>query len=100
MATDKHLEALRAAIEADEARKVIALCGSLRGNERTIVTVLRPKRRYINIDVGDSGRYMVERETGQVYGIKAYGVIHRGYRYGTVEEFTASLLQRTATSAA
>jgi len=51
-------------------------------------------RKYANIDVGPlhnmSGRYMVELDTGEIYGIKAYGVIHRGHHYGnldTIDDF-------------
>ena len=28
---------------------------------------------------------MVELSTGNIYGIKAYGVIHRGHFYGTLD---------------
>ena len=42
-------------------------------------------RKYANIDVGSSGKYMVELETGRIYGIKGYGVIHRGHYYGTLD---------------
>ncbi len=28
---------------------------------------------------------MVENETGNIYGIKAYGVIHKGHFYGTLD---------------
>ena len=42
-------------------------------------------RKYCNIDFGGSGKYMVELATGAIYGIKAYGVIHRGHQYGTLD---------------
>lgn len=42
-------------------------------------------RKYANIDFGGSGKYMVELATGNIYGIKAYGVIHRGHQYGTLD---------------
>ena len=42
-------------------------------------------RKYANVDVGDSGKYMVVLDTGEIYGIKAYGVIHRGHYYGTLD---------------
>lgn len=42
-------------------------------------------RKYANVDVGESGKYMVELSTGNIYGIKAYGVIHRGHFYGTLD---------------
>ena len=40
--------------------------------------------KYIKIDVGNSGRYMIDK-TGQIFGIKAYGVIHPGLYYGTMD---------------
>ncbi len=48
-------------------------------------------KKYIKIDVGSSGKYMVEASTGDIYGIKAYGQIHRGHYYGnldTIEDWT------------
>lgn len=42
-------------------------------------------KKYTKVDVGGSGKYMVEHETGAIYGIKAYGVIHKGHYYGTVD---------------
>ena len=42
-------------------------------------------RKYANVDVGQSGKYMVELDTGNIYGIKAYGVIHRRHFYGTLD---------------
>jgi hypothetical protein len=52
---------------------------------------VKPGRKYIKVDVGTSGKYMVEpepemEETGHIWGIKAYGVIHRGHYYGTLDE--------------
>jgi len=41
-------------------------------------------KKYIKIDIGGSGRYMVDQE-GNIYGIKAYGVIHKGHHYGTLD---------------
>ena len=48
-------------------------------------TRIKMGRKYANIDVGQSGKYMVELDTGNIYGIKAYGVIHRGHQYGTLD---------------
>jgi len=44
---------------------------------------------YAKVDVGHSGKYMVplpgQPDAGHIFGIKAYGVIHRGHQYGTLE---------------
>jgi len=47
------------------------------------------KKKYIYIDVGGSGKYMVNKQ-GEIFGIKAYGVIHLGHFYGnldTIDDF-------------
>ena len=41
--------------------------------------------KYAKVDVGKSGKYMVVLDTGKIYGIKAYGVVHRGHQYGTLD---------------
>jgi hypothetical protein len=44
-----------------------------------------PGRKYTKLDVGRSGKYMVDNATEEIFGIKAYGVIHKGHRYGTLD---------------
>ena len=44
-----------------------------------------PGKKYAKIDIGTSGRYMVEISTGNIFGIKGYGVIHKGHFYGTLD---------------
>jgi len=46
---------------------------------------VKPGSKYTKVDVGRSGKYMVVNTTGEIYGIKAYGVIHKGHYYGTLE---------------
>jgi hypothetical protein len=50
-------------------------------SSRVVVTI---GKAYARVDVGDSGRYMVDAD-GNIFGIKAYGVIHRGHQYGTLD---------------
>jgi len=45
---------------------------------------IKTGKKYIKVDIDRSGAYMVESDTGDIYGIKAYGVIHRGHKYGNV----------------
>jgi hypothetical protein len=42
-------------------------------------------KKYTRIDIGSSGRYMIDNNTGEIFGIKAYGVIHRGHYFGTLD---------------
>ncbi len=41
--------------------------------------------KYTKINLGDSGRLMVENATGMIYGIKGYGKINKARNYGTLE---------------
>jgi hypothetical protein len=52
------------------------------------VVVVKDGPKYIKIDRGTvgnmSGFLMIERETGEIYGIKAYGKVHKGHHYGNL----------------
>lgn len=47
-----------------------------------------PGPKYTKVNIGCrgnlSGKYMVENETGVIYGIKGYGKVHKGHVYGTL----------------
>lgn len=47
-------------------------------------TKIIPGKKYWKVDCGGSGKYMVEVETEIIYGIKGYGVIHKGHAFGTL----------------
>lgn len=50
--------------------------------------------KYIRLDTGTSGAFMVERSTGNVYCIKGYGVIDRKKLVGNVTTLTGTELAR------
>ena len=52
--------------------------------DRDCVAKIKPGRKYTKVDVGRSGAYMIDSE-GNIFGIKGYGVIHRGHYYGTLD---------------
>jgi hypothetical protein len=45
-------------------------------------------KKYTKIDVSScgqwSGKYMIDNATGDIFGIKGYGVIHKGHKYGNL----------------
>ena len=43
-----------------------------------------PGVKYVKVDVGSSGKFMVD-DSGDIYGIKGYGVIHRDKHYGNLD---------------
>jgi len=77
------LEAFRAKVEADQIAGLKAQgYNPAHHDHRTRVVM---GRKYAKVDVGTSGKYMVDLATGEIFGIKAYGVIHRGYCFGTLD---------------
>lgn len=42
------------------------------GNRQGVKVSIKPKQKYTYLDVGTSGRYLIE-QNGTVWGIKAYG---------------------------
>jgi hypothetical protein len=53
-------------------------------NLKNAETTVKEGKKFTKVDIGTSGRYMVENETGNIFGIKAYGQVHKGHFYGTV----------------
>ena len=54
--------------------------------ERWSTVRIRPRRRFVAIDIDTSGAYLVEVKTGEVVGIKAYGVPNYRHRYGNISD--------------
>ena len=52
-------------------------------NIRLSKVTIKEGKKYVKVDIGSSGKYMIDKE-GNIFGIKAYGVIHRGHRFGTL----------------
>ena len=52
------------------------------------------KNKYFYLDQRGSGFFMVEKTSGNIYGIKAYGVINRRKLVGHVSTVTGDMLFR------
>ena len=78
------IEKFAATVQEIEYQHILRLCGSIKGNEKSYIAHIKPGRKYTKVDIGNSGRYMIENATGKIFGIKGYGVIHRGHYYGTL----------------
>ncbi len=82
-ATPERLERFRAMLEAQQVEGLLR-----KGHNPDFLNVqckIKMGRKYANVDVGGSGKYLVELSTSKIYGIKGYGVIHRGHYYGTLD---------------
>lgn len=84
------LEAFRAAVAAAQLQTLLD-----QGYDPKIhghAVKLEIGKKYARIDTGGpswSGKYMVDMATGEIFGIKGYGVIHRGHRFGTLDTIDA-----------
>jgi hypothetical protein len=45
---------------------------------------IKEGKKYIKINVGSSGKYMIDVD-GNIFGIKAYGVINKKHHYGNLD---------------
>ena len=80
---DKRIEDLAKIIETEQIetlRKAKLDCQENINNSRVSI---KEGNKYTKVDVGSSGKYMIDT-IGNIYGIKAYGVIHRGHWFGTL----------------
>jgi hypothetical protein len=98
------LEALRALLESQQRARLLAegMRQDLLDSGNTYFATLKMGKKYCNVDFGGSGKYMVDLATEEIFGIKAYGKIHRGHRYGTLDtineydwsDYTAVLMDK------
>lgn len=71
-------------IERGEKEGLIRADLGCEANMKNAETHTHQGRRWTRVDVGSSGRYMIDKD-GKIFGIKAYGVPHYGYYYGTLD---------------
>ncbi len=79
------LIALAAKLQEEQQSRLRALKLDCQANLDNVVTSIKHGNKYDKVDVGHSGKLMVDRATGEIFGIKAYGKIHRGHKYGTLD---------------
>jgi hypothetical protein len=82
---EEKIKALCDKITADKKEYLKAHDLGCECNIKTSIAHYKINKKYTNIDIGDSGRYMVDNATGEIYSIKAYGVIHKGHSFGTLD---------------
>lgn len=78
------LESFAKLLEKEQKERLHRLNIACEPNLKERETSIKYGKKYTKIDIGTSGRYMVDME-GNIYGIKAYGVIHKGHHYGTLD---------------
>lgn len=81
----KKLEALAALVQKESIERLVAQKLNCPANINNCTTSIKAGNKYTKIDIGHSGKLMIENSTGNIYGVKAYGVIHKGHQYGTLD---------------
>lgn len=81
----KKLTALALKLQEDQQAQLVAGGMDCEANMGSRLTRIKPGKKYDKVDVGGSGKLMIVKATGEIFGIKGYGVIHRGHAYGTLD---------------
>lgn len=81
----EQLLALAQKIETETQARLVKDDLGCQANLDNAITSIKIGKKYDKIDIGGSGKLMIERSTGEIFGIKAYGQIHRGHKFGTLD---------------
>lgn len=85
MKTLEDIKPFAAKLETDLIAGLVARECDCEANRLNARTSVKMGVKFAKVDTGSSGMYMVDLATGDIYGIKAYGVVHRGHRFGTLD---------------
>lgn len=85
MKTLEDIKPFAALLEREQLTALVESQCNCEANRENAKTRIKMGRKYANVDIGTSGRYMVVLETGEIFSCKAYGVIHRGHAFGTLD---------------
>ena len=77
--------AFAALVQAQSIQRLQEQSLDCEANLNNARTTIKEGQKFTKVDIGTSGRYMVENSTGNIFGIKGYGQVHKGHFYGTVD---------------
>lgn len=83
--TEQQIQPFAQLLQEDQLRGLKVRGVDCEGNRIQSLVTVKMGKKYARVDVGTSGKYMVDLNTGEIFGIKAYGVIHRGHQFGTLD---------------
>ena len=79
------IQAFGALVESEQRARMAAQKSPQNVIDIHAKVTIKPGQKYTKVDVGTSGKYMVEMATGNIFGIKGYGQVHKGHWFGTVD---------------
>ena len=71
-------------VQEQQIERLKKLALDCEANIQNAQTRIKEGKKYIKVNIGTSGKFMIDQE-GNIFGIKAYNVIHRGRYYGTLD---------------
>ena len=80
----KKLQDFANLLEKEQIQRLYQKGLSCQANIDNCKTSIKEGKKYFKIDTAGSGKYMVDRE-GNIFGIKGYGIIHKGHCFGTLD---------------
>jgi hypothetical protein len=87
--TDERLINLCSLVEQQKKERLKRLKMDCQVNIDNCKINLVDGKKYIKLDVGRSGFVMIDKLTEDIFGIKAYGVIHKGHHYGDLSSISS-----------
>lgn len=84
MITQADFQPFAQLLEAAQLAELISRDCNCEANRNNCRVTVKMGRKWARVDVGPSGKYMVDLATGEICFIKAYGVPHHGHRFGTL----------------
>lgn len=81
---DAKITALAERMSSERLDKMRASGYSYPGYEDNAKATVIPGRKYTKIDIGGSGKLMID-EAGHIFGIKGYGQVNKSRQYGTLD---------------
>lgn len=84
MFSQEKLDAFVALFQADQSAYIQRLYPDSK-LPMDVAKACKPGKKFVRVNIGASGRYMVDLNDGTIYGIKGYGVVHYGHVYGTLD---------------
>jgi hypothetical protein len=83
--TSESLTKFAQRVEQEQIQRLQEQHSDCETNVKNAHTKIIAGSKYAKVDVGTSGKFMVEMATGNIFGIKSYGQVHKGHFYGTLD---------------
>ena len=71
-------------VESQQKERMLKEYPNIQNPGMTYQVTIKTGKKYTKIDVGQAGKFMVD-QNWNIFGIKAYCVIHKGHFYGTLD---------------